>query len=79
MKALIFRRTILESGNEISMRNTLNPKTSLEVIIPLICSTSAAMMLDQGFSIHHEAPSAAEPQPRKKKRTHHEGHEDHEV
>jgi hypothetical protein len=42
------------------MRDTLNPKTSLEVIIPLICSTSAAMMLDQGFSIHHEA---------------HEGHE----
>jgi hypothetical protein len=24
------------------------------------------MMLDQGFSIHHEAPSAAEPQPKRK-------------
>ena len=36
------------------MRKTLNPNTSLQVIIPLVCSTSAAMMLDQGFSIHHE-------------------------
>ena len=43
------------------MRKTLNPKTSLQVIIPLVCSTSAAMMLDQGFSIYHEA---------------HEGHEE---
>jgi hypothetical protein len=55
------------------MRNTLNPKTSLEVIIPLICSTSAAMMLDQGFSIHHEAPSAAKPQLNNKDNFHHEG------
>ena len=37
------------------MRKTLYPKTSLQVIIPLACSISAAMMLDQGFSIHHEA------------------------
>jgi hypothetical protein len=37
------------------MRKTLSPKTSLQVIIPLVCGTSAAMMLDQGFSIHHEA------------------------
>jgi len=37
------------------MRNTLYPKTSRQVIIPLACNISAAMMLDQGFSIHHEA------------------------
>jgi len=37
------------------MRKTLYPKTSLQVFIPLACSISAAMMLDQGFSIHHEA------------------------
>jgi len=37
------------------MRKTLYPKTSLQVIIPLACSISAAMKLDQGFSIHHEA------------------------
>ena len=43
------------------MRKTLYPKTSLQVIIPQACSLSAAMMLDQGFSIHHEA---------------HEGHEE---
>jgi len=42
------------------MRKTLYPKTSRQVIIPLACSISAAMMLDQGYSIHHEA---------------HEGHE----
>ncbi len=36
------------------MRKTLYPKTSRQVIIPLACSLSAAMMLDQGFSIHHE-------------------------
>ncbi len=36
------------------MRKTLNPKTSRQVIIPLVCSTFAAIMLDQGFSIHHE-------------------------
>ena len=43
------------------MRKTLYPKTSRQVIIPQACSISAAMMLDQGFSIHHEA---------------HEGHEE---
>ncbi len=37
------------------MRKTHYPKTSLQVIIPLACSISAAMMLDQGFSIHQEA------------------------
>ena len=37
------------------MRKTLYPKTSLQVIIPLAYSISAAMMLNQGFSIHHEA------------------------
>jgi hypothetical protein len=37
------------------MRKTLSAKTSLQGIIPLVCGTSAAMMLDQGFSIHHEA------------------------
>jgi hypothetical protein len=37
------------------MRDTLSPKTSLQVNIPLLCGISAAMMLDQGFSIHHEA------------------------
>ena len=37
------------------MRKTFYPKTSLQVINPLACSLSAAMMLDQGFSIHHEA------------------------
>jgi len=37
------------------MRKTLYPKTSRQVIIPLACSISATMMLDQGFSIHHEA------------------------
>jgi hypothetical protein len=37
------------------MRKTLSFKTTLQVIIPLVCGTSAAMMLDQGFSIHHEA------------------------
>src|ERR1700693_4624762 len=37
------------------MRKSLTPKTSLQVIIPLVCSTSAATMLDQGFSVHHEA------------------------
>jgi hypothetical protein len=36
------------------MRKTLSSKTSLEVIITLVCDTSAATMLDQGFSIHHE-------------------------
>jgi hypothetical protein len=36
------------------MRKTLSPKTSLRVIIPLVRGTSAAMMLDQGSSIHHE-------------------------
>ena len=40
---------------------SLNSKSSLQVIIPLVCSTSAAMMLDQGLSLHHEA---------------HEGHEE---
>ena len=39
-------------------------QTSLQVIIPLACSLSAAMMLDQGFSIHHEA---------------HEGHEERAI
>jgi len=43
------------------MGKTLYSKTSLQVIIPLACSISAAMMLDQGFAIHHEA---------------HEGHEE---
>jgi hypothetical protein len=43
------------------MRKTLSPKTSLQIIIPLLYGTSAAMMLDQGFSVHHEA---------------HEGHEE---
>ena len=43
------------------MRKTLYPKTSRQVIIPPACSISAAMMLDPGFSIHHEA---------------HEGHEE---
>ncbi len=37
------------------MRKTLYPKTSLQIIIPLACSISDAMMLHQGFSIHHEA------------------------
>jgi hypothetical protein len=37
------------------MRKTLSPKTSLQIINQLACSLSAAMMLDQGFSIHHEA------------------------
>jgi hypothetical protein len=37
------------------MRKTLYPKTSLQVIIPLAWCISAAMMLHQGFSIHHEA------------------------
>ncbi len=37
------------------MLKTLYPKTSLQVSIPLACSISAAMMLDKGFSIHHEA------------------------
>jgi len=36
------------------MPKTLYPKTSRQVVIPLACSISAAMMLDQGFSIHHE-------------------------
>jgi hypothetical protein len=36
------------------MRKNLSPKTTLQVIITLVCGTSAAMMLDQGFSIHHE-------------------------
>ena len=43
------------------MRKTVYPRTSLQVIIPLASSISAAMMLDQGLSIHHEA---------------HEGHEE---
>ena len=43
------------------MEKTLYPKTSLQVIIPLASSISAAMMLDQGVFIHHEG---------------HEGHED---
>ena len=42
------------------MRKTLYPKTSLQVIIPLACSLSATMMLDRGFSIHHEAPKGHE-------------------
>jgi hypothetical protein len=33
----------------------------MQVIIPLACTTFAAIMLDQSFSIHHEA---------------HEGHEE---
>jgi len=37
------------------MRKTLYPKTSRQVIIPLAWCISAAMMLHQGFSIHHEA------------------------
>jgi len=37
------------------MRKTLYPQTSLQVAIPLASNISAAMMLDQGFSIHHEA------------------------
>ena len=40
---------------------SLNFKSSLQVIIPLVCSTSAAMMLDQDLTLHHEA---------------HEGHEE---
>jgi len=36
------------------MRKTLYSETSRQVIIPLACSISAAMMLDQGFSIYHE-------------------------
>jgi len=36
------------------MRKTLYPKTSRQVVIPLAGCKSAAMMLDQGFSIHHE-------------------------
>jgi len=43
------------------MRKTLYLKTSRQVIFPLACSISAAMMIDKGFSIHHEA---------------HEGHEE---
>jgi hypothetical protein len=43
------------------MRKTLYPKTSRQVFIPLAWCISAAMMLDQDFSIHHEA---------------HEGHEE---
>ncbi len=43
------------------MRKTLYPRTSRQVIIPLAWCISAAMMLDQGVSIHHEA---------------HEGHEE---
>jgi len=35
--------------------------------------------LNQDFSIHHEAYSAATPQPKWKQTFHHEGHEDHEV
>ncbi len=42
------------------MQKTLYSKTSLQVIIALAWCISAAMMLDQGFSIYHEA---------------HEGHE----
>ncbi len=37
------------------MRKTLYSKTSRQIIIPLAWCISAAMMLDQGFSIHHEA------------------------
>jgi len=37
------------------MRKTLYPKTSRQVIIQLAYSIFAAMMLHQGFSIHHEA------------------------
>jgi len=37
------------------MRKTLYSKTSLQVVIPLAWCISAAMMLDQDFSIHHEA------------------------
>ncbi len=36
------------------MQKTLNSKTSLQVIIPLVGSTSAATMFDQGLSFHHE-------------------------
>jgi hypothetical protein len=43
------------------MRKTLYTKTSRQVIVPLACSISSAMILDQGVSIHHEA---------------HEGHEE---
>ncbi len=37
------------------MRKTHYPKISLQVIIPLAWCISAAMILDQSFSIHHEA------------------------
>ncbi len=43
------------------MQKTLNSKISLQVIIPLVGGTSAATMLDQGLSFHHET---------------HEGHEE---
>jgi len=36
------------------MGKTLVPKTSRQVIIQLECSISAPMMLNQGFTIHHE-------------------------
>jgi hypothetical protein len=52
MKALILRRNVF--GIHF-MRKTLSPKTSLRVITPLVRGTSTAMMLDQGFSIRHEA------------------------
>ena len=31
------------------MRKTMNPQTSLTVVIALVGNTSAGMMLDQGF------------------------------
>jgi hypothetical protein len=36
------------------MKPLILRRNVLEVIIPLVCGTSAAMMLEQGFSIHHE-------------------------
>ena len=45
-------------GSNTVMKNVLiqlHPKTSRQVIIPLAWCISAAMMFDQGFSIHHEA------------------------
>jgi len=44
------------------MRKTLYSETSLQVIIPLACRMSPAMMLDQGFSIDHEAHKGHEEQ-----------------
>jgi hypothetical protein len=61
MKALILRCNNLESGDELACAETINPKSSLPVMIPPKCGTFAAIKLDPSFFIHHEA---------------HEGHEE---